>query len=489
MSDRAGSLWAVLGGAAIAMGQVPFSLVPVALSGIGLACWLCSNAVSARQAAGSGLTVGIGYFAVALHWIVQPFLVDAATHGWMAPFALIFTATGFALFWAAAFWVARRWSGPGWRGAVGVAAALATVEAARSLILTGFPWALPAYIWADTPAAQVASVTGPFGLSLLTLLAGAALGAIGPRRIAVPVLVAAWLVPIGLGALRGPAPQAAADAPVIRIVQPNVPQDEKFDGATAAGHFDRALGITAAPGAPALIVWPETSVPYLIEPGHPVLARLSDAARGAPLAVGAQRAEGYRYFNTLVVIGPDGTIADAYDKHHLVPFGEFFPLGDFFARFGIRGLAQTSFGYSPGPGPRLLDLGPLGRPLPLICYEAIFAEEVGASPTRPDWLLQITNDAWFGTFAGPQQHLAQARFRSIEQGLPMIRSANTGISAALDAHGRIMASLPLGVAGHLDVALPPAAAATIYARLGDWPSFAAILLCFGLARVRRREPA
>lgn len=349
MTETRRRLLAVLAGLAAASGQVPLSLVPLALAGFGLAGWLCLGSATPRRAGWIGFIAGTAYFAAALHWIVEPFLVDADTYGWMAPFGLFFTATGFALFWALAFWVARRFARPGWRGAVAFAGALAAVEATRSLILTGFPWALPAYIWADTPAAQIASVTGPFGLSLLTLLLGAALAAIGPRWPAIPALLVLWLLPIGAGSLRGPAPAIPDGAPTIRIVQPNVPQNEKWAAEIGAAHFDRALGITAAPGTPDLIVWPETSVPYLIEPGHPVLQRLANAARGIPIAVGTQRAEGDRYFNTMIVVGAGGTIAEVYDKHHLVPFGEFFPMGDFFARFGIRGLAQSSFGYSPDP--------------------------------------------------------------------------------------------------------------------------------------------
>jgi apolipoprotein N-acyltransferase len=168
-----------------------------------------------------------------------------------------------------------------------------------------------------------------------------------------------------------------------------------------------------------------------------------------------------------------------YDKQHLVPFGEYIPLGGLARLIGMQSFAaRDGYGYSSGSGERRIDLGWMGRPMPLICYEAIFPAEVGAG-ARPDWLLQVTNDAWFGTFSGPYQHLAQARFRAVEQGLPMIRVANTGVSAVIDSRGRIVTSLPLGHGGYIDAALPPVAPETLYAMTGNAPTF--VVLLAGLA--------
>ena len=186
-----------------------------------------------------------------------------------------------------------------------------------------------------------------------------------------------------------------------------------------------------------------------------------------------------RLTNGLVLAGPRGEVAATYDKHHLVPFGEFFPLGEYASRIGLRGLAASDgAGYAPGPGPRVIEVPGVGPALPLICYEAVFPRDT-RSAIRPRLILHITNDAWFGTFAGPYQHLAQARARAIEQGLPVMRAANTGVSAAIDAGGRVLGSLPLGVAGHIDARLPAALPPTPYARTGDAPL--AIVLAFGLA--------
>ena len=196
--------------------------------------------------------------------------------------------------------------------------------------------------------------------------------------------------------------------------------------------------------------------------------------------LGIQRYEGMRLMNSAVLIGPDGKPRALYDKHHLVPFGEYVPFGDYMARFGIYGFAASEGqGYSGGPGPALMDFGPrLGMGLPLICYEAVFAHDVNAAPTRPDFLVQITNDGWFGEISGPYQHLVQARFRAIEQGLPMVRVANTGVSAVIDAEGRVTAEIALNTAGWIDAPLPAAKPKTLYARTGDAP--VAFLILFSL---------
>jgi apolipoprotein N-acyltransferase len=204
-----------------------------------------------------------------------------------------------------------------------------------------------------------------------------------------------------------------------------------------------------------------------------------------PVVVGIQRYDEARLYNSLALIEPGGGVGAVYDKHHLVPFGEYVPYGDLLARFGIYGLASSQGqGYSPGPGAQVIGLGALGRALPLICYEGVFPQDVRAAPQRPDFMLLITNDAWFGQVSGPYQHLAQARLRSAEQGLPMIRVANTGVSAMIDATGKVTASIPLGEAGWLDAALPPALPQTLYARLGDLPMVLFFLTLLALTFLR-----
>ena len=470
---------ALLCGAVAALGHVPFSLVGATPIGLAVAMVLLLAAPGARSSAALGWAVGIGYFLVALHWLVEPFLVDAARHGWMAPFALVFMAGGLALFWAAALWVAAWLARPQWRP-VALVFTLPIAEWLRSTILSGFPWALPAYAWSETPAIHAAALVGPHGLTALTVLLAAGLALALRRERAVWWAVGGALPLAGVAGLGWWQAQTmlieGAEAPVVRLVQPNAPQDEKWDPERSLTFVERQIALTAEAPAPDLVVWPETAIPWTVGNAGDVLARASEAAGSAYLVIGATRVEGVQAYNSLVVVGPGGEITDVYDKHHLVPFGEYIPLGGLARLLGLRSFAaQDGYGYSAGEGVRRLDLGWMGRPLPLICYEAIFPAEVGAGE-RPDWLLQITNDAWFGTFSGPYQHLAQARFRAVEQGLPMVRVANTGVSAVIDSRGRIVTSLPLGVGGYVDAALPPAAPVTLYARTGDAPLIALLFL-------------
>lgn len=472
-------LWSLLAGAAAALGQAPFGLWPATVLGLALGAWLVGRAGSWRLATGRGWALGAGFFAVTLIWIVQPFMVDPWRHGWMAPFALVLMAGGLALFWGAASGLSHRfgrWSWPVFMSAG---------ELLRGWLFTGFPWGEPGLVWVDTPVAQGAALVGAAGLTFLTFLLATALATRHlAAGLAVVALVLAWLG----GSLR---PMAVAQTDtVLRLVQPNAAQHLKWDPEQAPKFVERQIALSAAPAdrAPDLVIWPETAVPYLLRHADPVLKRAA-AAAGAPVVLGIQRAEAGRYYNSMAVIGADGVLSDVYDKAHLVPFGEYIPGGNVLARVGITAFAsQRGYGYSPGPGARLLDLGSAGMALPLICYEAIFARDLRAAPERAGWILQITNDAWFGTFSGPQQHLAQARMRAIEMGLPFVRAANTGISAVIAPDGRVVASLGLGRAGHIDAALPAAWPETPYARWGNLP-LTLMLLCGGLGLIllRRRR--
>ncbi len=487
---------ALLGGALTGLGQAPFGLVWLALIGLAGGFWLFQTTVTTRQAGWTGWTFGVGYFALVLNWIVEPFLVEPEVYGWMAPFALIGMAAGMALFWALAFWLAR-WQGRG----IALAVFWAGAEVLRSVILTGFPWGLLGYIWLDTGIAQFASLIGPHGLTLLTLTGvWALITALGhhKRIILVPVvaIVAAGLLYLGNGQAASKLLYLAKnngnfDSRFVRLVQTNAPQHEKWNREMIPVFFDRNLQFTAAISdkKPDLIIWPETSVPYLLNSAEGALEVIAGAAEGVPVVLGMQRrGDAGQYYNSLVLLGADGAVADIYDKSHLVPFGEYVPGGWLAAKLGLNGFAaQGGFGFESGDGLRPIGIPGLGRALPLICYEAIFPEEVGGVSERPDWLLQITNDAWFGNLTGPQQHLAQARFRAIEQGLPLVRAANTGISAVIDARGQITAMLGLGVAGYLDAPLPHGLPPTPYSRTGDWPVELLLIVAAGLLLLKRRR--
>ncbi len=494
-------------GAAVGLGQVPVSLWFVALPALAVLLALAARTERAAQAGWWGFAAGFGYALATLYWIVDPFFVEPEVYGWMAPFALIFMAAGMGLFWAMGF-AAGHALGMGARSrGFGIALGLAAMDLLRSYLFTGFPWVLIGHLWIETPVAQAAAVVGAQGLGVITLglaaLAGVGWGG-GAGRLrpapplsrALPLVVA--LLGLGglwaLGAARLAAPEPTrATRLTLRLVQPNAPQDLKWQPEHRMEFFFRHLDLTAeapAPGAPRpdLILWPETAVPFLLERPGDGLMMIAQAAQGVPVALGIQRAEGLRYYNSLAVIGAGGAVEAVYDKYHLVPFGEYVPLGDLAARFGIAAFAaQEGNGYSAGPGPRVLDLGPLGLAQPLICYEAVFPQDIRRAPTRPDWLLQATNDAWFGEAAGPWQHLALARLRTIEFGLPLARAANTGVSAMIDAKGRVTAELGMGKMGALDATLPAALPPTPYARLGDAPVFALLLALSGLIYLLRRR--
>lgn len=487
-------------GALGAFGLAPWGLWQITLAVLFLVPALFLSALSVRQAVLIGWAFGAGWFGHGLVWIVEPFLVDPNLYGWMAPFALGLMAAGGGAFWAAAFGVAH-WFG---RGNINRILALivtwSLIEFARAYLFTGFPWAALAQIWPDSDAALLLAWIGPHGLALLTLLAtllpGLAVMTSGPVLIRLASLTPALALLLASLSLAQIRPDAAPQTgKIIRMVQPNAPQNQKWDPAYMPIFFQRQIGYTSAPGTlgarPDLIVWPETAVPTLLNYAAPVLQTISDAAAGVPVVLGIQRTEEERYYNSLVYLDENGQVAGRYDKQHLVPFGEYIPFGDLAAKFGLRGFAaQQGDGFSAGPGPVVMDLGALGKALPLICYEAVFPQDVANVDERPDYLLQITNDAWFGTASGPYQHLAQARMRAIEQGVPLIRAANTGISAMVDPWGRITKQLPLGQAGYIDAALPLPLAPTLYARTGDAPVFLLLLIAtFALGGLQSRGKA
>lgn len=470
-------------GLVLATGQAPLSWPLPAFAALAVLLALGACATGWRQAALVGWAGGAGYFAGGLFWIVEPFFVDPVRHGWMAPFALVLLPGGLALFWALAFGLGHRFGGG--RGVLFLTAALlAGVEASRAWLFTGFPWALVGYMWIGAPPMQLAALIGPHGLTLVTALAAAlvALGLVrGAGRLAGPaaaiaVVAGAWAW--GLAEFSRPMPPDRAVT--LRIVQPNAEQSLKWDPDRAQEFLMRLMTATAtAPEGPPpdLVIWPETAVPYLLDDSGHLLGQIDAVAGGRPVAFGIARREAGRYYNSLAVTAPGGGLAQVYDKHHLVPFGEYVPFGEVLGRIGMQGMAAShGSGFSPGPGPGALDFGPrIGRALALICYEAIFPQNLRLG-TRPDWVLQVTNDAWFGEVSGPFQHLAQARMRAVEQGLPVIRAANTGVSAVIDARGRVRSELGLGVQGFLDAPLPAALPPTPYARTGDAPALVATLL-------------
>lgn len=442
-----------------------------------------------RAALWHGWWLGLGYFAVSLRWIIEPFFVDPVAHGWMAPFAIVMMAGGLALFWAAGFGVAR-WLAPGRAGILVVPLVWTLAEWARGTVLTGFPWVLPAYAVIGSPGDVLLAWVGPYGTSLLVLMlvGGVAYCLHRGWTLIWPGLVCGLFAVLGLNALteqwRGTAP---AHDVVVRIVQPNAPQHQKWDPDWMPVFFDRALALTGQ-GAPAdVVIWPETSVPALLHYADPWFDAMAQAARGAPVLAGLQREEAGAYYNALVVIEDDASVAALYDKVHLVPFGEYVPLERFLRPLGLGPMVDQVAGFAPGGRAGLVEVAGLGAVRVLICYEGIFPQEIDTGAGRPDLMVIVTNDAWFGSGPGPRQHLVQAQARAIEQGLPVLRAANTGISAVIDGRGRIVASVPLNEAGALDAAVPAALPVTFYGRMGDIPLLFFIIFSLLLTYGRRHR--
>ena len=491
MTPRAGRWRTVLAGAATgavaALGQAPYDQPAVLLLALVFAVFLFHRAPDWRSAGTLGWAFGLGYFGHALHWIVSPFLVDVARHGWMAPFALFLMAAGLALFWGGAFALARRLDpGRAWA----LVLCLPAAEMLRGHVFTGFPWAMPAQALVGNLGGQALAWIGPYGLNIVIVGAAVILAAARQGPMMRTVQFGTVLAVLGALFLPPVLPPAATQGPVIRLIQPNAAQRDKYDPDLIPVFFRRQLDFTAAPPAPGsaapdLILWSETAIPWDLTYADEPLALMAEAAGGRPLGVGVIRSDADGVYNSLAVLGPDGAPQQVYDKHHLVPFGEYVPFARLLNRLGIFGLAQTvPEGFAKGPGPQLLDFGPLGRALPLICYEAVFPRDVLAAPERPDFLIQVTNDAWFGQGAGPRQHLAQARMRAIEQGLPLARAANTGISAIIDPWGRVPAFLPLNTEGYLDAVLPRPLPPTLYSRTGNLPVLLLLLAGLALAAIR-----
>ena len=507
---------ALLAGLAAGLAHPPFGFLP-GLLGYGLMMRLAEAPAERplRQAFFRGWLSGLGYFAVGVWWIVEPFMVDAANQGWMAPFGLTFLAGGLALFWGAAALLYRVLR-PGGLGRVLVfAGCLAGAEWLRGHLLSGFPWDLPGESWrAGSAPSQMAALVGAYGLSWLTVAIAASPALLfdaRDRRARAVAVGAGVLALVGLyafGAIRlARAAPVAVNAPMIRVVQANIDQKEKWRPENLDQIFRTYLELSSRAGVarPDAVVWPEGALPAIIDdllaPERPYGPAMAAAlAPGQTLFMGANRVAAGpngepRYFNSLVAFhrGADGLrVSGFYDKHHLVPFGEFMPLADFATKVGFRSLVHMPEDFTAGPSPRPMRVYGLPPVMALICYEALFPElsRVPAGEPRPVWILNVSNDAWFGQTSGPLQHLNMASYRAIEAGLPMVRATPTGVSAVIDAYGRVQpgAQLGLGAFGVIDARLPPALAPTPYGRWGD-VAFALMLLASTfVASTKRRSP-
>ena len=470
---------------------------PAAAAAAGaLGARLAGRRLAGRRWIGAGAGAGL----VLALWIALAVAVLPGRFTWMIPFNVFGLGAALAATTAVATGIAWRLAPGGIRRVLALAAAWAALEWVRGAILTGFPWNLAAAVWAEFPgAAQSLAWWGPFGLSLVTValaaLPAALIGKAARNRRTVGWaggLAAATIAALGTGFFTIPAAVEAVPGVRLRIVQGAVAQSLKWRPGARRPILLRYAALTRSDGFDGIthVIWPETALPYRLQTRHAVVAVAGDVrklllaaipARGV-LITGANRDVGPDTWNSIQVVDRSGKPVSTYDKHHLVPFGEYVPARAFLGRIGVERIAHGRRDYAFGPGPRSIAVPGAPDASPLICYEAIFpAEAVGE--TRPGWLLNLTNDAWFGNSAGPHQHFAAARLRTIEQGLPMVRAANTGISAVVDPYGRATDQLPLGARGVLDAALPKVRPATVYARYGDLVFLLLLLAIAALARI------
>ena len=486
---------AIIAGVCAALAFPPFGFLP-GLLGYGLLLKLAERPRERplRSAFFIGWLAGVGYFSVGVWWIVEAFLVDAEVHGWMAPFALLLMAGGLAIFWGLAT-LFYRLIGPVGGGRILVfAGTLSGFEWLRGHVFTGFPWNLPGETWAaGSPLSQLAALVGAYGLTFLTICVAAApvtlLDTATKRARFIPIALAGLSLVSGYvwGAMRlATAQPTSKSAPLVRFVQANIDQKDKWRPENLPEIVATYLRLTTirGPQTPDIIVWPEGALPVVVEDlfaaDSPYLGALTRSfSPSQTLMMGANRAEltparEVAYFNSLIVMRAEpGRMVRIghYDKHRLVPFGEFMPFGDLADRFGIRALVHMPGDFTAGPDPRPLALAKLPVVQPLICYEAVFPG-IAAGATRrlgvrAAWILNISNDAWFGATSGPWQHLNIAGYRAIEDGLPVARATPTGVTAMIDPYGRVQQKIGLGGEGILDARLPPALAATPYSRHGE----------------------
>ena len=514
---------AFLAGAASVLAMAPVHFSPILFITLPVLVWLIDGAgeagvarwAAAKRAAWTGWWFGFGYFLPGLFWIGEAFLVEAEKFAWLMPFAVILLPAGLALFTALATGAARL----AWPGGIArvllLALAIGGAEWLRGHVFTGFPWNVLGYAltW-PLELMQSASVFGIYGLTLLcvAIFAGplvlVADATARPQNAASRVLRAVLLAVVPLVALYGLGAWRLADGPAtmlegvkVRIVQASVPQRDKWrpekqreifedqldlSRRDAAGRVDDLAGVTH-------LIWPEAAMPFLPLEHPEALAAIGDMLpEGTQLLSGALRLKAPGHFapgaaregyNSLMVFSDAGAVRQIYDKIHLVPFGEYLPMQALLESIGLEQLTRWRGGFSTGVEPRpLLEIPGLPPVAGLICYEAIFPAAIVQGDRRPGLLVNITNDGWFGETTGPYQHFHQSRVRAVEEGVPLIRAANNGISAVVDAQGRVVALLGLNVRGAIDSAVPASISPPVYARFGDC-TFLALSLIFLLAMI------
>lgn len=487
---------ALLAGIVSALAMPPFDLVFVLFATFPILVWLMDGAASEPSSGlfsklwdgfKPGFFFGFGYFFAGLWWIGNAFIVEAKDFLWALPIAITAVPFALALFWGAATALARLfWSGNAGRLFM-LSACFTLMEYCRGFVATGLPWnPISGAAFFSPLMMQSASVTGIYGMTAFAVFVFAAAGVIVPdidnqtrsRKFVLAVASIFVLSHVGYGVWRlQEATTEFVPEVSLRLVQPNIEQVSKFDDAKEAQNFQTYMDLSVSEGegdktglsGTTHLIWPESVFPYLLTQRRDTLAAIGAMLpEGTILLTGAARAEAATsgsdgfVFNSIYVINGGGEIVSAADKTHLVPFGEYVPFAGLADTLGIEQLANQDGGFEPGSSRKLLSTGIGPKILPLICYEIIFSGQLWNEEERPGWIMNLTNDAWFGNTPGPYQHLRQSILRGVEEGLPVVRVANSGISGVYDAYGRTMEELPLGEAGIIDAQLPVALKPTLF---------------------------
>jgi apolipoprotein N-acyltransferase len=495
---------ALLAGLASACGFAPLGLWPLTLVAYAVLLWLIDGAPSLRSALGRGWWFGVGQFVVGLNWIATAFTYQAKMPAWLGWVAVVLLSLYLAVYPTLA-------AGLAWRHArdrplplvLVFAAAWIVTEWLRATIFTGFAWNPLGVALLPTPLPRLATAIGTYGLSGAAILVAGLIYLAWRRRLGSAGALAAGLALATAAVWLTSAPNGPPGI-ALRIVQPNIGQEDKWREGFEAESLARLRRLSAwDKEEPRLLLWPEAAVTRPLEHGlagtpYPIDAALRRRAVGASIGerdllltggITARSANGQEVTsgtNSVFAMDRSGRVLGRYDKAHLVPYGEYLPMRPILSAIGLSRLAPGDIDFDPGPGPRTLDLPRIGRAGFQLCYEIIFSGEVVDRANRPDFLFNPSNDAWFGAW-GPAQHLAQARLRALEEGIPVLRSTPTGISAVIDAEGRLLHSLPWRTAGVIDARLPAPKPPTLFARTGNVLSllFALLLVAAAIAVSRK----
>ena len=506
---------ALLLGILSAFGFAPFGLWPLTLLGFGALYLPLAKAQTRWQAALIGWCFGLGQFVLGLDWIAKAFTYQANMPAWLGWIAVVLLSMYLAVYPAlatlAAWWGTRRLNGGAATMALLFGASWAIGEWLRGTMFTGFPWNPVAVSMIDLPFAGIARFVGTYALSGLVVASAGfililatrpkesltrqtiATAANIPAAIGLGLLAGVYLVPALVERFAPSPPPPMPTGPIVHIIQPNIGQGERWSPQLAAQHLATEQALSGAPGdRPRLILWPESGIETNVLEDPAARMQLASILGPKDILMGGgespirdARGEETEAGNSIFTIGYGGTLIARYDKAHLVPWGEYLPMRPLMSAIGLSRLVPGAIDFRPGPGPATVDVPGFGKVGMQLCYEMVFSGHVVNESYRPDFIFNPSNDAWFG-YSGPPQHLAQARLRAIEEGLPIARSTPNGVSALIDADGRILHSIGADQSGLIELPLPAPRAPTLFSHIGNWAVLLIVLLLGGLAFAARR---